>query len=144
MDRAKDNREIGRAKENLEMHPPDRDVWEPGNDDNWNRTIRERIDYQAWGQVGRSMRLRIERGPRAALVWFHADPEAVLKALYGGPVPALGEPTYPLLFAPGLPHLYRAATAEEVALWNRLPMEDAVADATVERLLAEGIIAEAE
>ena len=36
---------------------------------------------------------RIERGPYATLVWFHADPEAVVKALHGAPSPPVGEPT---------------------------------------------------
>jgi hypothetical protein len=106
--------------------------------------VRDRIDHQAWGQIERSVRCSIERGAHAALVWFHADPESVLKALYGGPVPPVGDPSYPLLFAPGLPHLYRAATSDDVALWARLPVDDALVDAPVERLLAEGVIARAE
>jgi len=132
-----------RASRDPRVEPKD-DVRKPKDDEKMDRIVRDRIDHQAWGQIERSVRCRIERGPHAALVWFHADPESVLKALYGRPVPPVGDPTYPLLFAPGLPHLYRAATAEEVAFWTRLPVDDAMVDTTIERLLAEGVIVEAE
>jgi len=89
------------------------------------------------GDLGHSDRYRIERGPYAALVWFHADPEAVLKALHGAPSPAVSEPTCPLLFAPGLPHLYRPATQAEAVLWAMLPTYDVPLD-VVEPLFAEG------
>jgi hypothetical protein len=87
------------------------------------------------GDPGHSDRYRIE--PYAALVWFHADPEAVLKALHGAPSPAVSEPTCPLLFAPGLPHLYRPATQAEAVLWAMLPTYDVPLD-VVEPLFAEG------
>ena len=89
--------------------------------------------------LGHSDRRRIERGPHAALVWFHANPEAVLKALYGEPSPPVGKPTCPLLFAPGLQHLYRLATQAEAALWAMLPTYDVLYE-LVEPLLAEGAV----
>jgi hypothetical protein len=91
------------------------------------------------GGLGHSHRYRIERGPHAALVWFHADPGAVLKALDGAPSPPVGEPTCPMLFAPGLPRLYRVATPAEAALWAVLPKDDVSFD-VVEPLLAEGAV----
>ena len=89
--------------------------------------------------LGHSDRYRIARGPHAALVWFHADPEAVLNALHGAPSPPVGEPTCPLLFAPGLPHLYRLATQTEAVLWAMLPAHDVPFD-VVEPLLTEGAV----
>jgi hypothetical protein len=91
------------------------------------------------GVPGHSDRYRIERGPYGALVWFHADPEAVLEALEGAPPPPVSEPTCPLLFAPGLPHFYRLATPAEAVLWAMLPTYDAPFD-VVEPLLAEGAV----
>jgi hypothetical protein len=91
------------------------------------------------GGLEHSGRYRIEHGPNAALVWFHADPESVLKALHGAPSPPVGEPTCPLLCAPGLPHLYRVATHAEAALWAMLPT-DRVSFDVVEPLLAEGAV----
>ena len=76
------------------------------------------------GALGHSDRYRIERGPYAAMVWFHADPGAVLKALRGAPSPPVGEPTCPMLFAPGLQLLYRLATQAEAALWTMLPTDN--------------------
>ena len=91
------------------------------------------------GDLGHSDRYGIERGPCAALVWFYADPEAVLKALHDAPSPPVGEPTCPLLFAPGLPNLYRLATPAEAMLWAMLPTYDTPFD-VVEPLLAEGAV----
>ena len=81
----------------------------------------------------------INRGPHASLVWFHADPGAVLAALNGAPLPKLGAPRDAVLFAPGLPGLFRVATAVEAALWEQLPRTD-TGDLTG-RLLAEGVVA---
>lgn len=103
------------------------------------RDARLRLEYDAWQIVERSARNRIERGLYASLVWFHAEPGAVLRALHGTPLPALGRPAYPVLFGPGLPNLCRAATPEEVVLWASLPADDTAPD-LVERLLSEGII----
>jgi len=63
----------------------------------------------------------VRGGRAAALVWFRAEPKAVLDALNGGPVPPVGLPEHAMLFAPGLPDLFRPASAEEAALWDSLP-----------------------
>jgi hypothetical protein len=115
--------------------PGVRGIVEPG--------VRGVIDSEAWGCIERAIRGPVERGPHAALVRFHAEPEAVLRALHGAPPPPISEPAYPLLFAPGLPNFYRVATAEEGALWDRLPAEDEPPE-LVERLLAEGVVAYAD
>jgi hypothetical protein len=54
-------------------------------------------------------------------------------------VPPVGEPTCPLLFAPGLPNLYRLATQAEAVLWAMLPAHDVPFD-VVEPLLTEGAV----
>jgi hypothetical protein len=79
-------------------------------------------------------------GPHAELVWCHADPNAIMRALDGGPMPPVGAPDYPVLFAPGLPGCVRAATAEEAALCCGLPTSE-FASGLVRRLLIEGVIA---
>lgn len=124
----------------------ERDVWgyiEPELKGCIEPAVLGSIEREAWGCIERVVRGRIVRGPHAALVWFHAEPEAVLRALYGAAPPPVGEPAYPLLFAPGLPNLYRAATAEEAALWARLPADDEAPE-LVERLVAEGVVNYAE
>jgi hypothetical protein len=103
------------------------------------REARSRLECEAWQIVERSARNRIERGVYASLVWFHAEPEAVLRALHGAPPLPDGKPAYPVLFGPGVPNLCRAATPEEVVLWASLPADDTAPD-LVERLLAEGIV----
>jgi hypothetical protein len=142
------------------LEPVEGDVWEC-----MGHTARKRVEYQAWGCIetailetfesdiwermeftGRRhvelspIRPRIECGPHAALVWFHADPGLVLRALYGAPAPSVGAASFPLFFAPGLPHLYRAATEEEVALWAALPNSENATPELIERLLTEGIV----
>jgi hypothetical protein len=82
---------------------------------------------------------RIEKGPFADLVWFHADPGEVLNALRGAVIPPLEEPTCPLLFAPRLPRFYRVATTDEAKLWARLPATD-IPFALVEQWLMEGAV----
>jgi hypothetical protein len=103
------------------------------------RELRGRIERAAWQCIERAVRGRVEKGQHATMVWFHADPDAVLNVLDGAAPPPVGEPSYPLLFAPGLRNLWRAATAEEAALWSRLPTDDAAPE-LIERLLAEGAI----
>jgi hypothetical protein len=97
------------------------------------------VECEAWQILDRSARNRIERGLYASLVWFHAEPETVLRALHGANLPPLTKPAYPILFGPGVPNLCRAATPEEVVLWASLPTDDTAPD-LVERLLAEGIV----
>ena len=65
------------------------------------------------------------RGPHAALVWFHADPAAVMAAIGGAPLPPVGPPRQAVLFAPGLPNLFRLASRTEAAFWASLPTTDA-------------------
>lgn len=81
----------------------------------------------------------VDRGPHASLVWFHADPAQVLAALRGAPLPPIGRPQEAVLFAPGLPGLFRVATAAEAALWERLPEADE--GEQIAKLLAEGVVA---
>jgi hypothetical protein len=83
--------------------------------------------------------VRVGRGSEASLVWFHADPAAVLSALNGGKCPPVGPPDHPVLIAPGLPNLFRMATAAEAALWARLPA--AASPDLTGPLLAEGALA---
>jgi len=98
------------------------------------------IERQVWHCIECPPRCRIVRGSHAALVWFHAEPEAVLLALTGADPPPLDVILHPLLIAPGLPGLYRAASAEEAALWTRLPTGDAPSR-LIDRLLREGVVA---
>jgi hypothetical protein len=107
------------------------------------RDARNRLEYDAWQIVERSARNRIERGLYASLVWFHAEPEAVLGALHGATPPPVGTSMHPILFGPGIPNLCRTATPEEVVLWASLPADDTAPD-LVERLLAEGVVDYAE
>lgn len=83
--------------------------------------------------------VRVGRGRQASLVWFHADPAAVLSALNGGKRPPVGPPDHPVLIAPGLPNLFRMATGAEAGLWARLPARDAPPDLTGP-LLAQGAL----
>jgi hypothetical protein len=78
-------------------------------------------------------------GPHAELVWCHAEPNAILSAIEGGPMPPVGAPDYPVFFAPGLPGAVRAAEPEEAALCRRLPTEN-INSGLVRRLLAEGVM----
>ncbi len=60
-------------------------------------------------------------GKGAALVQFFTEPQQLLDAIEAGePSPPLSDRSFPVLFAPGLPQLFRAATDDEVALWQRL------------------------
>ena len=65
-------------------------------------------------------RAMLRRGRRAALVVFHADPQTLVAALEAGAAwPPLGGERFPVLFAPGLSNLSRAAGPEVEALWLR-------------------------
>lgn len=86
---------------------------------------------------------RVKPGRHAALVWFYADPSAILRALQSGSPPPVGAPDHAVLVGPGLPNLFRMATEEEAALWARLPATEAAPD-LLERLLAEGVVAYSE
>ena len=120
----------------------ERTAWDSVEGAVWNgieREARFRLECDAWQIVERSARNRIEHGSYASLVWFHAEPGSVLRALHGAPPPPVGKPAYPILFGPGVPNLCRAATPEEVVMWASLPMDDTAPD-LVERLLTEGIV----
>jgi len=83
------------------------------------------------------------RGRYASLVWFYADPGAVVSALTGGELPPLGAPQHAMLFAPGLPDLFRTASEAEAALWASLPIADPMADAPtalIAPLLMAGVL----
>jgi hypothetical protein len=88
----------------------------------------------------RVVRGPVGRGSHAELVWFYADPGAVLTALNGGEVPRLGQPSHALLFAPGINNLSRIATDAEATLWYSLAIADAP-PALVATLLLEGVLA---
>ena len=81
----------------------------------------------------------IRRGRHAALVWFYADPGSVLAALNGALVPPDGTPAHAVLFAPGLPHLFRAASAADIDAWTAHETTRP-AEASAEALLAEGVL----
>jgi hypothetical protein len=82
----------------------------------------------------------VNRGPHAALVWFYADPDAVIEALNGGQLPPVGPPSHAVLFAPGIKGLFRVAAEAEAALWATLRVADAP-PAVVSALLMEGVLA---
>jgi hypothetical protein len=81
----------------------------------------------------------VVRGRHAALVWFYADPSAVMMALNGGELPPLGPPSHPVLFAPGIPSMFRIANEAEVRVWNTLAITEGP-PALVEGLLMEGVL----
>jgi hypothetical protein len=65
--------------------------------------------------------IELRRSKSAALVYFFAEPQCVFAALNGaGPLPPLSNQSYPVLFAPGLPGLFRPASADQVVLWDTL------------------------
>jgi hypothetical protein len=81
----------------------------------------------------------VGRGRHAALVWFHADPGAVMMALKGGKLPPVGPADQAVLLAPGLPNLFRTASQAEAALWATLPAAHAP-PALIGPLLREGVL----
>lgn len=69
------------------------------------------------------------RSQGAALVYFFAEPQRIFTALdRAEPLPPFSDRPYPVLFAPGLPGLYRPATIDETALWERLAAPVALRD----------------
>ena len=65
--------------------------------------------------------IELRRSKSAALVYFFAEPQRVFAALNRAePLPPLSDRSYPVLFAPGLPGLFRPATDDEAALWEKL------------------------
>jgi hypothetical protein len=80
----------------------------------------------------------LRQGRHAGMVRFHADPGAVLAALRGGPLPTVGPAGHAVLFAPGLPDLFRAADSDEAALWDAMPAKGSARIA--DRLVSEGVL----
>jgi hypothetical protein len=77
--------------------------------------------------------VELRRNKNAALVYFFAEPQRILAALNGAePLPPLSDRSYPVLLAPGLPGLFRSATVDEAALWEKL-----AAPATIRELLQD-------
>ena len=81
----------------------------------------------------------LRRGRYASLVWFYADPDAVIAGLAGGHLPPVGAPKHAVLFAPRLPDFFRVATQDEVELWDALPTALGP-DTVTARLLRDGVI----
>ncbi len=73
------------------------------------------------------------RGKGAGLVRFFARPDHLLACISAGdPLPALGDQSLPILFAPGIAELCRPATEEETTYWGRLRVPATVAVAMQE------------
>jgi hypothetical protein len=68
-----------------------------------------------------STSIQLRRSKNSELVYFYAEPQRIFAALEGGePLPPLSDRSYPVLFAPGLPGLFRSASCDEAALWDKL------------------------
>jgi hypothetical protein len=66
-------------------------------------------------------------GTGAAMVRFFAEPQRLFAAIEAkAPLPPLSDRCFFVLFAPGLPALFRAANNEEAALWEKLAHPTAV------------------
>jgi hypothetical protein len=64
---------------------------------------------------------RLRAGKGAALVRFFAEPRQLFTAIEAKePLPPISDRHFPVLFAPGLPKLYRAPSQEEEAIWQKL------------------------
>jgi hypothetical protein len=78
--------------------------------------------------------IKLRRSKSAALVYFFAEPQSIFAAMNEArPLPPLSNRSYPVLFAPGLPGLFRSATVDEAALWEKL-----AAPAAIQELLEDG------
>ena len=63
----------------------------------------------------------LRAGKGAAMVRFFAEPRRLFDAIAANePLPPLSDQPFPVLFAPGLPKLYRAAGEDEDAIWEKL------------------------
>jgi hypothetical protein len=81
----------------------------------------------------------LRQGRHATMIGFHADPAAIVAALDAHQqLPPVGRAAHFVLFAPGLPNLFRAATPKEVAVWNS-PAAAARGPIT-DRMVAEQIL----
>jgi hypothetical protein len=69
----------------------------------------------------------LRAGTGAALVRFFAEPQRLFEAIQSKtPLPPLSSRWFPVLFAPGLPMLFRVASKDEAALWEKLARPIAV------------------
>jgi hypothetical protein len=90
----------------------------------------------------------LARGQFAAMVQFWTDPRLLLAAMAGHRLPPLSSDATPVLFAPGLDGLFRIATPEENALWQRLATPTSLTTllreghqrVTIDRLLEAGCV----
>jgi hypothetical protein len=63
----------------------------------------------------------LHAGKAAAMVRFFAEPQRLFDAIAANePLPPLSDRPFPVLFAPGLPRLYRSASSHEAAIWEKL------------------------
>ena len=73
-------------------------------------------------------------GKGAAMVRFFAEPQRLFEAIAANePLPPLSSLHFPVLFAPGLPKLYRAASNDEEAVWEKLIRPIAVRELSGDR-----------
>jgi hypothetical protein len=88
-------------------------------------------------------------GKGAALVRFFAEPQRLFAAIEEkAPLPPLSDKCFPVLFAPGLPTLFRATGNEEAAIWDevagpiavRLLSRDRFTRSAIEGLLRIGAL----
>jgi hypothetical protein len=76
----------------------------------------------------------LRAGKGAEMVRFYAEPQALFDAITANePLPPLSDRPFPVLFAPGLPKLYRVASNEEVTIWERLARPIAMRPLTLDR-----------
>lgn len=93
---------------------------------------------------------RLAPHPAAALLEFAASPEDLLGALVAGrKLPPVRAERFPILIAPGLPHLWRPATPDEAGVFAACQTTAAIADLhtlvpgakqTLQRLLRVGAL----
>jgi hypothetical protein len=79
-------------------------------------------------------------GKGAAIVRFFAEPKRLFDAIAAeGPLPPLSGQHFPVLFAPGLPRLYRAASEGEYAIWEKLSAPTAMPSSSCEGRTQEAL-----
>ena len=91
----------------------------------------------------------LQAGRAAAIVRFFVEPTRLFEAIEAKlPLPPLSGRYFPVLFAPGLPMLFRVASNVEAAIWEklvcqvpaRLLMQDNDARHAIEQLFAIGAV----
>lgn len=89
----------------------------------------------------------LRAGPYASLVSFHTDPSLLLDAVSSGrPLPELEDHERYLLFAPGIPGLFRYADEFDAAIWRLISKPTAASwlrrkwpDVSLDAFLWEGV-----